>query len=111
MKLTIRQLLTTLLIILGSINYAVADTVWIDVRSTQEHTESNIAGDINIIHTDIKAEITKHVSNKDTEIKLYCRSGKRAGIALKQLKEMGYTNVTNVGGIEDARAARKQENK
>jgi len=32
-----------------------------------------------------------------------CRSGRRAGIALATLEEMGYTNATNVGGIGDAR--------
>jgi len=40
--------------------------------------------------------------DKDTEIRVYCRSGRRAGIALAALEEMGYTNATNVGGIGDA---------
>jgi len=38
---------------------------------------------------------------KDQKIILYCRSGKRAGKALIVLKEEGYTNVINAGGIED----------
>jgi phage shock protein E len=41
--------------------------------------------------------------DKNTEIRVYCRSGRRAGIALAALEEMGYTNATNVGGINDAR--------
>jgi len=40
--------------------------------------------------------------SKNAPIKLYCRSGVRAGIALTALEELGYTNVENVGGIGDA---------
>ena len=34
-------------------------------------------------------------------INLYCRSGRRAEAALTELKNAGYTNVTNHGGYED----------
>lgn len=43
---------------------------------------------------------------KDAEINVYCRTGKRAGIALAALQELGYTNAKNVGGIGDARELR-----
>jgi rhodanese-related sulfurtransferase len=36
---------------------------------------------------------------------LYCHSGRRAGIATDQMKSMGFANVTNLGGMEDAAAA------
>ena len=38
---------------------------------------------------------------KDAPINLYCRSGRRAEAALTELKNAGYTNVTNHGGYED----------
>jgi phage shock protein E len=43
---------------------------------------------------------------------VYCRSGRRSGIAQSALEEAGYTNVVNVGGLEDARnkAAEKSVN-
>jgi phage shock protein E len=44
--------------------------------------------------------------DKTTEIHLYCRSGGRAGRAMNALEDAGYTNVSNAGGIEDAREAR-----
>jgi len=109
MKSLSRQLITAFFILLGSATAAFADTIWIDVRSVEEYSQDHIAGDINIPHTAIGTEIGKHVTDKDSDIILYCRSGKRAGMAMKMLKEMGYTNVTNAGGIEDARALRKTD--
>lgn len=87
-----------------------ADTVWIDVRSAAEHHVDNIEGDIRITHSDIVKEIAQLYPDKNTEIQLYCRSGGRAGVALSALKEAGYTNVSNAGGINDARKARDMTN-
>ena len=83
-----------------------ADTVWIDVRTAVEHKIDNIEGDIRIPHRKIVQEVHKMFSYKDTEISLYCRSGVRAGKAMSALKEAGYTNVLNMGGIDDARKER-----
>ncbi|MFT7406303.1 rhodanese-like domain-containing protein [Zhongshania sp.] len=86
--------------------FSYADPVWIDVRSAGERMIDNIEGDIRISHGEIVAEISKLVSDKDTEISLYCRSGGRASEARSALLDAGYTNVSNVGGINDARKAR-----
>ena len=83
-----------------------ADTVWIDVRTAVEHKIDNIEGDIRIPHRNIVQEVHKMFSDKGTEISLYCRSGVRAGKAMSALKEAGYTNVLNIGGIDDARKER-----
>lgn len=32
---------------------------------------------------------------------LYCRSGRRSGLAESRLREMGYINAVNIGGIID----------
>ena len=76
---------------------------WIDVRSESEYQQSSISGHANIPHTEIAARITELVNDKDTPIYLYCRSGRRAGLAKTALEEMGYTQVSNAGGIEDVR--------
>ena len=88
----------------SSISYA--DPVWIDVRSAGEHMIDNIEGDTRISHGEIVAEANKMFSDKDTEIILYCRSGGRASKARSALLDAGYTNVSNVGGINEARKAR-----
>ncbi len=36
------------------------------------------------------------------KVSLYCRSGKRAGMAKEILEQLGYKNVENLGGYEDA---------
>jgi len=83
-----------------------ADATWIDVRSKVEHSIDHIEGDERISHGDIVKEISGIFPDKNTEIKLYCRSGGRAGKAMSALLDAGYTNVSNVGGIDDARKAR-----
>ena len=35
---------------------------------------------------------------------VYCRSGRRSGIAEATLREKGFTNLENVGGFEQLRA-------
>jgi phage shock protein E len=40
---------------------------------------------------------------KGTPIYLYCAVGGRAEKARQSLQALGYTNVTNVGGLDNAR--------
>jgi phage shock protein E len=83
-----------------------ADSIWIDVRSAEEYRVDHISGDPNILHTEIVASIGQLAASKDSEIVLYCRSGGRAEKARKALLELGYSNVRNVGSIDDARRER-----
>lgn len=93
------------------LDIALADPVWVDVRSTIEHKISHIEGDLHIPYQDIVDEITKHYPNKETEIKLYCLSGGRSGKAQDWLTQAGYSNVENIGGIADARKHKEQTKK
>lgn len=83
-----------------------ADPVWIDVRSSDEYAADSIPGDINIPHQEAVPEVSRLYPEKDTEIRLYCRSGRRSDLALQALQSAGYTQVSNAGGIADARAER-----
>lgn len=83
-----------------------AETVWIDVRSGEEYQQSSIDGDLHIPYQSIVVDIEQYSIPKDAEIKLYCASGGRAGKAKKSLEAAGYTQVVNVGGIDDARNER-----
>ena len=96
--------LATTLSIACSLSFA--ETVWIDVRSAVEYKLDHIDGDIRISHGDIVGEVSTLYPAKDTAIHLYCRSGGRAGKALTALTEAGYTNVSNVGSIQNARKER-----
>ena len=82
------------------------ESVWIDVRTIEEHAENGINEDYNIPLAQIQADGTLAMFDKDDEINLYCRSGARAGQAKEVLEAAGYTNVINHGGVDDVRALR-----
>ena len=98
--------ITLMLVIMYGSSLSYAEIVWIDVRSSIEHALDNIEGDVRISHGEIVQEVNKLFADKSTEIHVYCRSGGRASKAMSALKEAGYTNVSNAGGIDDARKER-----
>jgi len=75
---------------------------WIDVRSAGEFESGHVAGAVNIPHVEIIERIAEVTADKDDVIYLYCRSGRRSGIAKSALEEAGFSNVVNIGGLEDA---------
>lgn len=87
--------------ILPLTSYA-AQVFWVDVREPVVYEQRHVTGAVNIPHYKISEQISSLTTNKDAEIFLYCRSGRRSGLAMEDLQEMGYTNVINVGGIEAA---------
>tara|TARA_B100000965_G_scaffold397373_1_gene413828 strand:+ start:1252 stop:1569 length:318 start_codon:yes stop_codon:yes gene_type:complete len=76
------------------------DYLIIDVRTPGEYRSGYIENAINIEWQDIKT-ISSNIS-KDNKIYLYCRSGNRSGKATEILKNIGYKNVINIGGLKDA---------
>ena len=78
-----------------------AKGVWIDVRSADEFNVGHLQDAVNIPHDQILARIQAVSPDKNAPVNLYCRSGRRAETALTELKNAGYTNVTNHGGYED----------
>ena len=75
--------------------------VWIDVRSPEEFNEGHLQGAVNVPHEQIASQIARISPDKNAPVNLYCRSGRRAEVALQELKKLGYTNVTNHGGYQD----------
>lgn len=80
-----------------------AKDVIIDVRTPQEFAADRISGALNIEYNNIARDISKAGVSKDDRVILYCRSGRRSGIAMNTLKSMGFSKAENVGGIEQAR--------
>lgn len=78
-----------------------AKGIWIDVRSAEEFNSGHLQNAVNIPHDQIIEGIKSVSSDKSAPINLYCRSGRRAEVALNELKKAGYTNVTNHGGYDD----------
>jgi len=74
----------------------------IDVRSLEEVKTGIIQDAIHIEWTQIDKEINDIDVTKDQPIYLYCRSGNRSGKATVILEKMGFINVINAGGIDEA---------
>lgn len=86
--------------------HAAGGGVWIDVRDSSDIAKSGtIKGAKRVprgfmeFAADPATPYHKDYMQKDAEIFLVCGAGGQAALAGKTLKEMGYTNVTNVGGI------------
>ena len=75
-------------------------TQLVDVRTEQEYKAGHLSGAINVPLADIqKGSLSK--LDKNSSIKLYCRSGRRASEAKIILERAGFNHVTNIGGISD----------
>jgi len=56
---------------------------------------------MNVPYTEIKGQIKSITKDTSKNIVVYCRSGRRSGIAKKALIKMGYRNVVNGGGYKN----------
>ena len=74
--------------------------IWIDVRTPAEYETGHLPGALNINFDVMASKISDITSNKDSEIYLYCKSGRRSGFAKQTLEKLGYKNVTNAGGLK-----------
>jgi phage shock protein E len=72
--------------------------VLLDVRSPQEYAGGHIPDSKNVPLQSI-ANAGSVVKDKNTPLFVYCYSGARSAQAVSALKQMGYANVTNIGGI------------
>lgn len=77
---------------------AASDAVLLDVRTPQEYREGHIPGSKNIPLQQLD-RVTAVVNDKDIPLFVYCYSGARSRQATGILRNMGYTNVNNIGGI------------
>lgn len=75
----------------------------IDVRTEEEFTERHAPSAINIPVDEIVAgELgVLEKTAKDMPIHLYCRSGHRSEMAKEALELRKFTNVLNLGGVDD----------
>ena len=78
-----------------------SDIIIIDVRSEEEYQTGHIEGAVCIPNEVISDQIERLLSDKEQEILVYCRSGRRSSQAVDKLLDLGYTNVKDFGGIID----------
>ena len=74
--------------------------ILIDVRTPDEYAQVHIPNSKSLPLNKLESGISKIAKDKESEIIVYCLSGARAASACSQLSTMGYTNVSNMGGIQ-----------
>ncbi|WP_105168177.1 rhodanese-like domain-containing protein [Pseudoalteromonas sp. T1lg23B] len=73
----------------------------IDVRSVDEYQQGHIKGAINIPFNQIEQHEALLKQNKSSQLVVYCRSGRRAGIFIKSLEPKGF-NLLHLEGDMNA---------
>lgn len=87
----------------GSGHVQVSDsTIVLDVRSADEYAAGHLTGTklLDFNGGDVAAAIPS--LDPDAEYLIYCRSGSRAGQAIALMEKAGFTNLTNLGSLEQA---------
>ena len=75
--------------------------VYVDVRTAEEYASGHVAGAIHIPYDEMPARWQELERYRDSSLVVYCRSGRRSGIAIGVLEEKGFSKLENGGGIDD----------
>lgn len=76
-----------------------APIVLLDVRTQEEFDNGHIPGALLLPYDEIDQKAAQLLPEKEKEIIIYCRSGRRSAIAKDSLEALGYTNVKDFGGM------------
>jgi phage shock protein E len=83
-------------------NVNVNEALVIDVRTPEEWQDAHLADITLIPWQDIVPQTAQRHVAKDQPIAVFCRSGNRAAKAMALLNDAGYTQVVNLGSLEQA---------
>ncbi|WP_019027728.1 rhodanese-like domain-containing protein [Colwellia piezophila] len=72
--------------------------ILLDVRTVEEFTDGHIPNAVNIPHKELESRLAELSGAKNTQIVLYCRSGRRVEIATKLLKQHGFNQLDHLTG-------------
>jgi len=71
----------------------------LDVRTSAEYSGGSFPGAKNIPVNELGQRLRE--LKKDRPIVVYCASGARSGMAARMLRQAGFTQVANAGGMHD----------
>ena len=77
-----------------------SEAIVLDVRTQEEFDQGHIPSAVCLPNEFIAADMP-FPFGKDTELLLYCRSGNRSAEAAKKLRDLGFSNVFDFGGMQD----------
>lgn len=89
-------------LLLVSLSFAHAKPLLLDVRTQAEWNEKNIPEALLIDFQSPNFRERVNELDKNESYWVFCRSGVRAGKAVKVMKELGFRDVENIGSIEEA---------
>ena len=78
-----------------------ASALLIDVRTPAEFDQGHLDRAINIPYDQLEARIAELGDDRDRQIVLYCRTGRRSGIGEQTLEKLGFTRVLNARAYRD----------
>lgn len=73
----------------------------LDVRTREEYEEKRIPGAVLLPVDELEQKAEMVLPDKDVALFVYCRSGMRSRNACMKLMDLGYTRVTDMGGLID----------
>lgn len=79
---------------------AAADVVYLDVRTAAEFSGGHVDGAINIPVEEIEQRWQELAPYRDRPMVVYCRSGRRSGIAIDVLRAQGFQLLENGINVE-----------
>lgn len=77
----------------------------LDVRTPEEYAEGHVPNAINVPHDQVEARLAELEAHKNGPVVLYCKSGRRAGLAAEALAKAGFTNLQHLTGDMQAWSA------
>ena len=84
------------------------DLLVLDVRSAKEFAEGHVPGAVNISHEELAARLPEIEAEREGDVVVYCRSGRRAEIALDLLAKAGFERLYHLEGDYLAWSAAEQ---
>lgn len=88
----------------GSVEVS-ANTIILDVRTAEEYASGHLEGSQQLDFNSGAVAVAIPTLDPDAEYLVYCRSGNRSGQAITLMEQAGFTNLTNLGSLEQAAQA------
>jgi phage shock protein E len=83
---------------------APTEPLLLDVRTEREFAAASLQGSVHLPLGQVEALIDTLAPDRRTPLLVVCASGARSGAACLLLRQLGYGDVTNVGGLYGAAA-------
>ncbi|MBM6970292.1 rhodanese-like domain-containing protein [Mordavella massiliensis] len=73
-------------------------SIFLDVRTPEEYRDGHVEGSLNLPLHELK-KIETLIPDKTSPVYVYCLSGARSKRSAALMGHMGYTDVTDMGGL------------